>query len=172
MAQDLQIANGTYPSVPSVDFAKAGGGTARYYDCTGTKSITANGTHDVTGLASVEVDVPTGGAAKNVQADLMVGTVRTTTYTDVGASITVDKTGTYTVSWMGWRSTNSGTNGSQLYIDGSAYGSANTTFANTYGQRTELNGVSLTKGQVLTIRARARGTSYYMAAGNLIIKEE
>ena len=94
-----------------------------------------------------------------------------TSYTATSVSLTVAKTGTYTVSWMGWRSTSSGTSGSQLYIDNTAYGSATTSFTNNYGQNVKLTNVSLTEGQTLTIRARSRSTSYVMGVGNLSIVE-
>lgn len=138
----------------------------------GSETKTANGTYDVTNLAELVVSVPTGGGStKNVQYYMGADYARATSYTATDVSVTVAKTGTYTVSWMGWRSTSSGTSGSQLYINGSAYGSANTTFTGTYGQSIHLTGVSLTQGDVLVVRARARGTSYYMYVGNLIIEE-
>ena len=138
----------------------------------GKKTITANDTDiDVTEYASVDVAVPTGGSSKNVQIANGVNRVSTTSYTAVsGQSITVAKTGTYDVYWTGFRSSTSGTNGSQLYIDNSAYGSAQTTFSN-HGQAVHLSNVSLTQGDVVTVRARARGTSYYMYVGNLTIIE-
>lgn len=136
----------------------------------GTKSITENGTGiDVTDYASVDVAVPTGGSSMNVQVADGVNRVATTSYTAVsGQSITVAETGTYDVYWTGFRSSTSGTNGSQLYIGNTAYGSAQTTFTN-HGQAIKLTGVQLTKNQVVTVRARARGTSYYMYVGNLTI---
>lgn len=112
-----------------------------------------------------------GGGSKNVQVAVGVDRVATTSYTAVsGQSITVAKTGTYDVYWTGYRSSTSGTNGSQLYIESSAYGSAQTTFSNN-GQSVHLSNVSLTQGQTITLRARARGTSYYMYGGNLTIVE-
>lgn len=113
-----------------------------------------------------------GGDTKNVQACSEYASIRTTSYSTTGIKLTVGKTGTYKVSWMGWRSSNGGTNGSQLYINNSAYGSAQTTFTNTYGQAVSLTGVNLTQGQEIEVRARARSTSYYMAVGNLIIEEQ
>lgn len=112
-----------------------------------------------------------GGSTKSVQCYQGYATVTSTSYTATAVSLKVEKTGTYTVSWMGWRSTNSGTSGSQLYIGNSAYGSANTSFTNTYGQSVKLTNVSLTAGQTITVRARARSTSYVMAVGNLCIVE-
>lgn len=143
---------------------------SQYIVPSGTKEITANGTGiDVTSYASVDVAVP---VPKNIQAYMGYDETNATSYTATDVSLTVAKTGTYTVSWMGWRSTGSGTSGSQLYIGSSAYGSAHTTFTRSYGQEVTLTNVSLTAGQTITVRARARGSSYYMCVGNLIIEEE
>lgn len=139
---------------------------------TGTLNITENDTYDVTNYASAVVNVPTGGgSSKNVQIAQGVDRVATTSYTAVtGQSITVAKTGTYDVYWTGYRSSTGGTNGSQLYVNGTAEGSAQTTFSNN-GQAVHLSGVSLSQGDVVTVRARARGTNYYMYVGNLTIIE-
>lgn len=138
----------------------------------GSETKTANGTYDVTNLAELVVNVSGGGgSAKNVQGYLGYATVNATSYTATAVSLTVAKTGVYKVSWMGYRNTTSGTSGSQLYIGASAYGSANTSFVNSYGQSVVLNNVSLTAGQVITVRARARSTSYVMGVGNLVIEE-
>ena len=138
-----------------------------------TKSVTTNG--DVTadagyyGLGTVTVDVSGGGGNKNVQVAAGVNRVATTSYSAVsGQELTVAATGTYDVYWTGYRSSTGGTSGSQLYIGNTAYGSAQTTFSNN-GQAVHLSNVSLTKDQVIAVRARARSTSYYMYVGNLTI---
>lgn len=173
MSKNVKINGASYSNVPAIDVPLAtGGGNARFYDCVGSKDITENGNNiDVTGLASVNVNVSGSGDTKNVQCYMGMGSVRTTSYSATGVSLTVAKTGTYKVSWMGCRNTNSGTNGSQLYINNSAYGSAQTTFTNTYGQSVTLSNVSLTAGQKIEVRARARSTSYYMMVGNLCIEQ-
>lgn len=142
-----------------------------------TKTITANGTYsaeddDADGYSEVTVNVPTpAGSSMNVQIAQGVDRVATTTYTAVnGQSITVAVTGTYNVYWTGFRSSTGGTNGSQLYIGSTAHGSAQTTFTN-HGQSIKLTGVQLTAGQVVSVRARARGTNYYMYVGNLTIEQ-
>ena len=148
---------------------------SQYIVPSGNKAITENGTGiDVAAFATVSVDVQSSGGGKAAQIASGIGRVATTSYTAVsGQSITVEKTGTYDVHWVGWRSSTSGTNGSQLYIGNTAYGSAQTTFNSSYtnAQIVHLTGVSLTAGQTITVRARARGTSYYMYVMNLTIIE-
>lgn len=140
---------------------------------TGTKSITENGTGiDVTQYESVDVAVPTG-SSKNVQ--VVQGTTRTTssTMTAIGAEMTVSKTGTYDVYWTGVRTNTSGsyTFATQLYIDGTAYGSEQATWSN-HIQNVHLSNVSLTLNQKLRVYGReSRNSSYYMYAGTLIIIE-
>lgn len=137
----------------------------------GNLAITENGNNiDVTNYETVSVNV-SGGSGKNVQIAQGVNRVSTTSYTAVsGQSITVAKTGTYDVYWSGFRSSTGGTNGSQLYIGNTAHGSAQTTFSN-HGQSVHLSNVSLTAGQTVSVRARARGTNYYMYVSNLTIIE-
>lgn len=97
--------------------------------------------------------------------------VNTTSYTATDVTLTVAKSGTYNIYWSGFRSSTSGTSGSQLYKNGSAVGSAQTTFTNSYWQAPHLTNQSLNAGDVLVIRARARGTQYYMCVTNLVIEE-
>lgn len=136
----------------------------------GNKEITSNGSNiDVAEYATVSVNV--AASSKNFQVASGGNRVATTSYTAVsGQELTVAVTGTYNVYWSGYRSSTGGTNGSWLYIGDSAYGSVNTTFSNNL-QTVKLTGVSLTKDQVVTVRARARGTSYYMYVSNLTIEQ-
>ena len=141
----------------------------------GNKEITANGSNiDVTEYSTVSVAVPSG-SGKAVQIASGVGRISNTAYTAVpGQSITVGNTGTYDVYWVGYRSSTGGTNGSALYIDNSAHSSGNqTVFDSTYtnAQSVHLTNVSLTKNQVVTVRARSRGNGYYMYVMNLTIIE-
>ena len=136
----------------------------------GSETKTTNGTYDVTNLAELVVNVSGGGSSKNVQVAAGVDRVATTSYTAVsGQSITVAETGKYDVYWMGFRSSTGGTNGSCLYIGDNAHTSGNQTTFTNHGQAIHLTNVSLTKNDVVTVRARARGTSYYMYVGNLTI---
>lgn len=111
------------------------------------------------------------GSSKNVQFYKGIGYARSTSYKVTDVTITVEKTGTYNISWIGFRQNTRGTSGSQLYINGSSYGSANTSFASSYSQSNTLSNVSLNEGDVIEVRARSISTSYYMFVGGLILEE-
>lgn len=115
-----------------------------------------------------------GGTSKNTQ--VVQGTTRTTssTLTAIGAEMTVSKTGTYDIYWSAFRSSTSSsyTYGTQLYIDGSAHGTQNTTWSN-HVQNNHLTSVSLTANQKLRVYGReSRGSSYYIYAPTLVIVEK
>lgn len=174
MAQNITLMGASYSAVPAVTLPKTGGGTARFDDAsvtTATASDVASGKVflDSNGTITTGTASGGGGQSKNVQVAAGVNRVASSSYTAVsGQSLTVATTGTYDVYWTGYRSSTSGTSGSRLYIDGTAYGSAITTFTN-HGQAVHLTDVSLTKNDVVTVRARSRSSSYYMYVGNLTI---
>ena len=140
----------------------------------GSETKTENGTYDVTNLAELVVNVSGGGGtSKNTQ--VVQGTTRTTssTLTAIGAEMTVSKTGTYDVYWSAFRSSTSSsyTYGTQLYVDGTAYGTQNSTWSN-HVQNNHLTGVSLTANQKIRVYGRnSRGSSYYIYAPTLVIVE-
>ena len=63
MAQNITIMGGSYSDVPAVTLPKTGGGTATFYDASGSQTVTENGTYDVTALASMIVNVAGGGGS-------------------------------------------------------------------------------------------------------------
>ena len=139
----------------------------------GSETKTENGTYDVTNLAELVVSVSGGGTSKNTQ--VVQGTTRTnsSSMTAVGSELTVSKAGTYDIYWSGFRSNTSSsyTWATQLYIDGTAHGTANTTWSNNV-QNNHLTSVSLTANQKLRVYGRnTRGTSYYIYAPMLLIIE-
>lgn len=138
----------------------------------GTLQITDNGEKDVTNYEKVNVQV-SGGGGGGKSAQVLQSTTRTTStsYTKLCGDMTVEKSGTYNVYWTFFRSSTSGTWGSQLYIDGSAYGSAQTSGFSNHIQNIHLTGVSLTAGQKLAVYGRSRGNSYYAYVGQLTIIE-
>lgn len=135
----------------------------------GSQTLTNNGTYDVTNLASVEVDVPTGGGSEpmNVQVAQSTTRVANTAYTKA-CSLVCSKSGTYDIYWDCFRSTTGGTSGSRLYINGSAYGSANTVFSN-HAQNNHLTSIQLSANQEVAVYVRSRSTSYYAYCGQLMI---
>lgn len=177
MAQNVTVQGASYSAVPAVVLPKTGGGTARFTDTSPTTAVDsdvasgkiyfkADGSQS-TGTASG------GGTSKNTQ--VVQGTTRTTssTMTVIGAEMTVSKTGTYDIYWSAFRSNTSAsyTYATQLYIDGTAYGSENAAWSN-HVQNNHLSNVSLTANQKIRVRGRnSRGSSYYIYAPTLVIVE-
>ena len=178
MAQNITIMGASYSAVPAVTLPKTGGGTARFDDAsvtTATASDVASGKIFLASDGTITTGTASGGgSSKNTQ--VVQGTTRTTssTLTAIGAEMTVSKTGTYDIYWSAFRSSTSSsyTYGTQLYIDGTAYGTQNTTWSN-HVQNNHLTGVSLTSGDKIRVYGRnSRGSSYYIYAPTLVIVEE
>lgn len=178
MAQNVTIAGASYSNVPAVKIPKSSGGTATFTD-TSDSTVTASHletgytAYDSTGTKITGTLNPSGGGSMNVQVCFDHSYIKATSYTATSCKLTVAVTGTYTVSWVGMRSSTSGTNGTQLYVAGKAYGSAQTSFDSTCNQvqYVKLTGVSLTQGQEIVVRARSRSTSYSAGAANLMIEQ-
>lgn len=137
----------------------------------GDKSITANGTNiDVANYATVSVAVPSG-SSKNAQAHESTTRATSSTYTSVN-SFTCTKAGTYTVYYSCMRSSTSGTSGSQLYINGTAYGTADTGSWSNHVQNKTLTGVTIGANQTVAVYARSRGSNYYAYVPLVTIIEE
>jgi len=137
----------------------------------GTLSITSNGTGiDVTNYEKVDVAVPGGGTSKNVQIAQSTTRATSSTYVKVCGDITVSKAGTYDIYWTYFRSSTSGTWGSQLYKNGVAQGSAQSTFTN-HVCNVHLSNVSLAANDTVSVYARSRGSNYYGYVGQLTIIE-
>lgn len=118
----------------------------------------------VTGTAS-------GGGSKNVQVHQSTTRATSSTYTSVN-SLTCTKSAKYTVYWSTMRSSTSGTSGSQLYIGGTAYGTADTTTWTNHVQNMKLTGVQINTDQTVAVYARSRGSNYYAYVPLLTIIEE
>ena len=178
MSQNISLWGATYSAVPAVTLPKSGGGTATFTDVTDTTAAAADVAtgkyfYTASGVRTQGTNSGGGGESKNTQ--VVQGTTRTTssTLTAIGAEMTVSKTGTYNVYWSGVRTTTSGsyTYGTQLYIDGTAYGTQNTTWSN-HVQNNHLSNVSLTANQKIRVYGRnSRGSSYYIYAPTLVIVE-
>lgn len=178
MAQDITIWGATFLAAPAVELPKSGGGTAIFADPSPIDAVAADVASGKTfmkadGTLGTGTNSGGGGTSKNTQ--VVQGTTRTTSsaLTAIGAEMTVSKTGTYDVYWSAFRSNTSSsyTYGTQLYIDGTAYGTQNTTWSN-HVQNNHLTSVSLTAGQKIRVYGRnSRGSSYYIYAPTLVIVE-
>lgn len=116
-------------------------------------------------------DTGSGGTSKNAQVVQQGNTrIASTSYTKACGDITVSKTGKYDVYWTAYRTSTSGTWGTQLYIGSSAYGTAQATFSSYY-QTVHLSNVSLTANQKVSVYGRSRGSNYYLYVGQLTIIE-
>jgi len=137
----------------------------------GSQTVTSNQTVDVTNLAEVVVNVASG-SSKNTQVVQSTTRTNSSSLTKVLGDLTVSKTGTYDVYWSGGRSNTSTsyTWGTRLYVDGTGYGTENTTWTNNC-QSNHLSNVSLTANQKLSVYARGRTGSYYTFAPMLVIIE-
>lgn len=138
------------------------------------KGVTVPSATKLDGYAALVGQITTGGGeSKNAQ--VVQGTTRTSssTMTAIGSELTVSKTGKYDIYYACMRTNTSSsyTWATQLYIDGTAYGSENATWTNNQ-QNTHLTNISLTSGQKLRVYGReTRSTSYYVCAPMLAIIE-
>lgn len=145
--------------------AKTGGTGQLNYDWTNSK-----------GFADAISAIPSGGG-KNVQYSTTVAKVTNkTSYTSVGGTITVAKTGNYKCTWVhyAYAAGSTSTYATQLYAGGSAKGSAHScpAYNGSSGWSVTENSISLTAGQSVEVRARTRsGSSYWTVAGQLVIEE-
>ena len=139
----------------------------------GSETKTANGTYDVTNLAELVVNVASG-SSKNTQVVQSTTRTNASTLTAIGSELTVSKTGTYDIYYSCFRTNTSAsyTWATRLYINGTAYGTAeNATWTNNQ-QNTHLSNISLTADDKLRVYGRnTRGTSYYVCAPMLVIVE-
>lgn len=175
MAQNITIMGASYSAVPAVTLPKTGGGTAQFTDVTDTTAAAADvasGKYFYTAAGTrTQGTASGGGSSKNAQVVQQTGTrVASTSYIQASGELTVSKTGTYDVYWTAYRTSTSGTWGTRLYIDGTAYGSNQTTFTSYY-QSVHLTNVSLSAGEEISVYGRSRSTSYYLYVGQLTIIE-
>lgn len=107
-----------------------------------------------------------GGSSKNVQTAQTTDRRNNTALGSIN-SLTCSTAGTYDVYWTCARSNTSQTWGSQLYINGTAYDTENTSWSNNV-QNNHLTGVVLAKNDVVAVYGRSR-SGYYIYVPQLTI---
>ena len=177
MAQNITLLGASYSDVPAVTLPKTGGGTATFTDVTDTTAAAADVAsgkyfYTAAGVRTQGTSSGGGGTSKNVQVLQSTSRTNSSSLTKVLGDLTVSKTGTYDIYWSGGR-TNTSTSytwGTRLYVDGTGYGTENTTWTNNC-QSNHLSNVSLTANQKLSVYSRGRSGSYYTFAPMLVIVE-
>ena len=173
MSKNVKIANTTYNAVPSINIPLAtGSGNASFFDVSDTTATAADvstGKYFYTsaGVRTQGTNSGGGGSSKNAQSAQSTTRATSSTYTEL-VTLTCAVAGTYDVYWSTFRSSTSGTWGSQLYINDNAYGSVQSTFTN-HIQNVHLTNVSLSANAEVAVRARSRGSNYYAYVGTLTI---
>ena len=175
MAQNITLLGASYSAVPKVRLPKTGGGTADFTDVTdttATASDVASGKYFYTasGVRTAGTNSGGGGSSKNAQTAQSTSRSTSSTYTEV-ISLTCTKSGTYHVYWSTFRSSTSGTWGSQLYLNDTAYGTAQTGSWSNHIQNIHLTNVQIDANEEVSVRVRSRGSNYYGYVGTLTIIE-
>lgn len=179
MAQNITIWGASYSNVPAVTLPKTGGGTASFTDVSDTTAVAsdvASGKYFYTSSGvRTQGTSSGGGSSKNIQYSMGRNEVKTTSYTSTGHSIKVSNAGTYKCYWVMDRNTTSGTNGSRIYKNGSAVGTAHTSWTydgnNRNGAACEET-LTLAANDTVDVYARARSTSYSLGVSDFIIIEQ
>lgn len=111
-----------------------------------------------------------GSSEMNTQVWIGNSSRTANSYGATSATLTVAKTGRYTVSWTAWRSSSSGTMGTNLHVNNTT-GTNQQTFTSTYGQQIQLTNQSYNKDDVLTLYATSGSNSRTIVVANLIITQ-
>lgn len=165
----LEIFGVEYQNVTGIKATDDNGVVKSYIRPEGNISITENGNNiDVSGYATASVNVSGGGSSMNIQVDNQYKQRTANSYGSTGLTLTVAKTGTYTVTWVAWRSSSSGTMGTNLHV-GNTTGTNQQTFTGTYGQLITLTNQHYNQGDVLTLYATSGSTTRSIYVANLTI---
>lgn len=172
MSQNITLLGSSYSAVPAVTLPKTGGGTATFTDVTDTTAAAADvasGKYFYTSAGvRTQGTASGGGSSMNIQIANEYKQRTANSYGSTGLTLTVAKTGTYTVTWVAWRSSSSGTMGTNLHV-GNTTGTNQQTFTGTYGQLITLTNQHYNQGDVLTLYATSGSTTRSIYVANLTI---
>lgn len=169
MSQNIELLGAVYPDVPGVELPKSGGGLALFTDVTPTTAtqsdvLSGKAFFNSSGNEQIGSYVP-----KNFQISRNTNRVNGTTL-KTAASLTCAQSGTYNVYWDCYRTSTSGTSGTQAFVDDTNINNLVTTFVNNV-QTVRLQNVSINEDQVVSIKARANNSSNYAYVPMLIIEQ-
>ncbi len=133
-------------------------------------TVTVGDSSDADRVTSVTGTYEGGSSSMNTQIWLGRAQRTANSYGATDATLTVAKAGTYTVSWTAWRSSSSGTMGTNLHVNDTS-GTNQQTFTGTYGQNIQLTNQQYSVGDVLTIYATSGSNSRSIYVANLIIQQ-
>lgn len=172
-ARNISLLGATYSNVPGVTLPVSGGGSATFYEVSDTTATAADVSntkyfYTASGVRTKGTNSGGGGSSMNAQSAQSTTRATSTGYTEV-ISLTCAVSGTYDVYWSTFRSSTSGTWGSQLYINDTAYGTADTGSWSNHIQNKHLTGVELDANDEVAVRVRSRGSNYYGYVGTLTI---
>ena len=148
-------------SIPAVSQTNLTAGNIK----SGTTVTISNGQSN---LWSVTGTYSGGGSSKNAQSNQTTTRSTSTAATSLN-SLTCSTAGTYDVYWTCTRSSTSGTWSSQLYLGGTAYGTAQTSGWSNHVQTVKLTGVSISASQTVAVYGISRGSNYYIYCPQLTI---
>lgn len=173
--RNIALMNAVYNDVPAVQLPISGGGTATFTEVTDTTAQAADVAtgkyfYTAAGVRTQGTNSGGGGTSKNAQTAQSTTRSTSSTYTEV-ITLTCTKAGTYHVYWSTFRSSTSGTWGSQLYLNDTAYGSAQTGSWSNHIQNIHLSNVEIDADEEVAVRVRTRGNNYYGYVGTLTIIE-
>lgn len=167
--QDVELLDAVYNDVPAVELPKSGGGVALFTDTSETTATASDVLNSKYFYDSSGAKVQGTAVAKNDQITFGTNRTNSTSMTKL-LELTCNKSGKYNLYWSCTRMGTVSGFGAQLYIDGIAYGSLVTNFANNV-HNAVLHNLSLNAGQKAAVYAKSASSSYYIYVPMMVIME-
>lgn len=134
-------------------------------------TVTVGDSTDADCVASVTGTYEGGGSSKAIYKYEGLASRTANSYGATNATVTVEKAGTYNISYVAIRGSSSGTMGTNLHI-GATSGTNNQTWNNgTYGQYATLTNQQIAANTAVTIYATSGSNSRTIYVGQFIVEE-